>query len=83
MSSIQIPNRIWQQFIARHGGKFFTIAVRLSDGRELEDVRVDATGQIVGTLFDDGGPLSFRSNDIVAIRSVISPWFSVDDSTSE
>jgi len=75
MPEIRVPSRIWTQFIARHGGKYFTVAVRLANGRELEDIRVDSDGDVVGTLFDDGEPPSFDSSEIVGIRSVLSPWF--------
>jgi hypothetical protein len=72
---IKVPEPMWREFIARHGGKFFTVALRLADGRELEDIRVDASGVVVGTLFDDIELPPLRSSDIVGIRSVLSPWF--------
>ena len=74
MSSIQVPREIWSEFIAIHGGKYFTVALRLVDGRELEDIRVDANGVVVGKLFSNGQPLSFDSSAIVGIRSVLSLW---------
>jgi hypothetical protein len=73
--TIRVPEPIWTEFIARHGGKFFTVALRLADGRELEDIRVNDRGVVVGTLFDDTELPPIQSSDIVGIRSVLSPWF--------
>lgn len=75
MTMIEVPRQLWDQFIAKHRGSYFTVALRLADGRELEDVRVDANGRVVGTLFEDAKLPPFESSQIIGIRSVLSPWF--------
>jgi hypothetical protein len=75
VAEFRVPSSIWCKFINRHGGKFFTVALRLADGRELDDVRVDANGVIVGMLYSGVAALPlFTSDQIVGVRSVLSPW---------